>query len=682
MVTFRTARMRKFRCVFLQSECERVIAALHGAGAIQLKEISDLEVVRMVIGEELGEVSSLLSRFREMEELLRPALGGRVSVRELGIQRVLRMARGAEKRIWPLLSSVKERLQSLERERSGFMARLEAVKRLGELGAELEYLRSTGKIWIVVGELDEENLTGFSSELESSLSGRVILHSFGAGKRRSVLIACMLRDRERVSPLLYRYEVNLLEIPEARGAPGEAVYDLEEKIRKIDAQVRELRKRVRMISKRHGPRVSVIRELLEIQKERLEARRLFGRTESTVVVEGWVPEKNVERAEQVLAGATLGKYVCRYYEPLKEELDSVPSKFENPPGLKNFEYITKMYGMPKYWETDPTPILSFTFPIFFAIALSDAGYGLALSLFMASGVWVAGAFPKNLRRVMIISGMCTVVAGLLIGGWFGFGQGLWVNPIQRPVPLLKLTVFIGIIHLTLGIGVAGVLRDVFSRNWKNIIFERLSKILLLFGFFGLGFCVLGIGLHEFGIGFTFPKVGLFDAFNPFSPAPAIVSAFRLLFYSGLLLGVVGALISGSGIGGKVGGAVNSIYGITGLIADVTSYCRLLALCIATGVIAFSINFILGFIWNGIAPAEINPLTAVYVCILAVVFGLMFFVAHSFNIFLNSLGGFVHTLRLHFAEFFSKFYEGGGEEFKPFVAKRNITRIKGVRIGGR
>jgi len=676
---FRTARMRKFRCVFLRNRCEEVVGALHEAGVVQLREVSDLGVARMVVGDELREVSALLSRFREMEEFLRPE-AGRTAVGKTGLAGTLEQAKKIERRVWPRVSALRERIRQLERESSSLDARLELVRRLEGLGADLQYLRPTERVWIAVGEIAEDNLDVFSSELSSALSGRVILQAFGSGRRRLILMACMASDREKVSPLLYRHEVELLELPEMRGPPGDALRELEGRMREIDAGRRKVEEEMRRLSGAYGRRISALRELLEIEKERLEARGLFGSTESTVVMEGWVPEKNVGLAERVVERASGGRYAFSSYEPQPGEFESVPSKFENPAGLDDFEYITRMYGMPKYEEVDPTPVLAITFPAFFAIALSDAGYGLALALFMASGVWIAGAFPVKLRRVMAISGICAAIAGVLVGGFFGLGQGIWVNPIERPVPILKLSIFIGIAHLVIGIGFTGILRDILSRRLGNILFERLPKVLLLLGVFGLSFCVLGIGLYEFGISFSFPKVGLFDAFNPLSPAPGLVGVFRLIFYSGLGLGIAGALIQGSGMRGKIGGAINSVYGVTGLIADVTSYCRLLALCIASGVIAFSINFILGFVWSGLAPSQINPITAVYVCLLAAVFGVLFFLAHSFNIFLSSLGAFVHTLRLHFAEFFSKFYEGGGEEFKPFAAKRSVTSVRGIGIG--
>jgi len=276
---------------------------------------------------------------------------------------------------------------------------------------------------------------------------------------------------------------------------------------------------------------------------------------------------------------------------------------------------------------------------------------------------------------MIVCAIFTVVVGLLIGGWFGFGGGLWVNPIERPIPLLKLVIFIGIIHLLVAFGLAGALKDIFRRDWKSLILSRISPILIMIGFFGLSFSILGIGLHEFGINYTFPKMEISDVFNPFAPAAGIVMVFRILFYLGLGIGMISAVLITKDAKGRLGGPINVIYSITGHIADVSSYTRLLALGIAGSVIAFSINLILRLMYHSLMPAEITPLSAIYAAVLLIGLAFAFIAAHSFNIFINSLGCFIHTMRLHFAEFFGKFYESGGEKFAPFKAKRMFTKSK-------
>jgi V/A-type H+-transporting ATPase subunit I len=679
---FKTARMQKFRVIFHQRVHDRVIARLHEAGVAQLKEISGLEVVRKAIGEEVFELSSLLARFKEMEEFLGQPAGKPASVRELTFEQTLRLAKVSLGKLEPRVKQLREESDRLTQERQNLLAQIEMLEGFREIEFPLRYLRSTDEITVTVGRIAEERVEEFFDAAKEALAQRVSTSVIGAGKRRIVIVACRARDHQKLSPVLYRYEVELLELPPFLGSPSAAIKDLKKRLSKVERQRQDLGRAVKKLARAKAREVSQVRELLEIQKERLESAGLFGYTDATTLVEGWVRRKQVVDLESVLSRATDGHHIFRVYDPQPAEVEAVPVEMENPKVVEDFEYVTEMYGLPRYDEVDPTPILSFTFALFFGIALSDAGYGVALGLFMASGFWFAKMFPNKLRRMMIVCAIFTVVVGLLVGGWFGFGGGMWVNPIERPVPLLKLVIFIGIIHLLLAFGLAGALKDIFRRDWKSLIMSRISPVLIMIGFFGLTFSILGIGLHEFGINYAFPKMDISAVFDPFRPATAIVTIFRILFYLGLGIGMIGAALIAKDVKGKLGGPINVIYSITGYIADVSSYTRLLALGIAGSVIAFSINLILGLMYHSLMPKEITPLSAIYAALLLIVLAVAFIAAHSFNIFINSLGCFIHTMRLHFAEFFGKFYESGGEKFAPFKAKRRFTKVKGgERFGG-
>lgn len=679
---FRTVKMQKFRAIFPQRVHDKVIAKLHEIGIVQLKEISELEVTRKAISEEVYGLSSILAKFREMEEFIGQPPGKPVAVKELTFAQTLKLAEKSLSKLEPKVMRLKEKSESLDKERRDILAQIETLEKFREIKIQLRYLRSTDEIKIIVGRVAEENIKEFFDEAKKATFQRVFTRAIGAGKRRIVILACRTGDYQKLSPVLYRYEVELLELPPFYDQPSAAMSKIKKKLETIEKQQKNLEKSVKKLAHSSAREISQVRELLEIQYERVQISGLFGYTEATTVIEGWIRAKQANEFEHLISATTEGHCVFHTYAPQRAETETVPIQLENPKVVEDFEYVTKMYALPKYDEVDPTPIMSFTFPLFFAVALSDAGYGIALGIFMASGIWFAKIFPKKLRRMMVVCAVFTVIVGLLMGGWFGFGQGLWVNPIQQPIPLLKLVIFIGIIHLVLALGLTGALKDIIRRDWKNILFNRVSRVLILIGFFGLSFCILGIGLYEFGIDFAFPKIELFAAFNPLTPAAAIVSVFRLLFYLGLAIGIAGAAATGKGAGGKIGGPINVVYGITGLIADVTSYSRLLALGIATGVIAFSINFIIGFAWQGMMPTDFTPISIIYAAVLLTAFGFIFVAAHSFNIFINSLGGFIHTMRLHFAEFFGKFYEGGGEEFSPFKAKRKFTKLKGGEWPGR
>lgn len=679
---FKPVKMRKFRTVFHRQMHDSVISSLHEAGVVQLKEITVPELAKTKIEEELFKLTSLFSKYKEIEEFLRRPPAKKTLVKKQTYGKIIAEAEKILKKLEPKVKILQERSENLEQRRQAILSKFDLLEKFRELKIPLQYLTSSDEIKVTVGFVDEEKVKEFVGLIEDSLEGRVYAASCGAEKRRAVIVACRFKDYQKISPILYRFEAELLDIPAFRGLPSDAVKDLRSKMFKLDAEQQKLEMGIKKLAKSNGQKVSQTREILGIQKEKLEAAGLFGFTDATQVIEGWVQDKNVQNLQRLINKSTSGRNIVRTYEPTPMEAESVPIELKNPPGVKDFERITGMYGLPKYDEVDPTPVLAITFPLFFGIALSDAGYGLVLSAFMLSGFWFAKAFGPDFRRIMAVCGISTFLVSLLIGGWFGFGRGLWIYPIEQPIPLLKLVIFIGLAHLLIAFGFVGLIKDLSRRDWKELVGGRLSKVLILLGFFGLGFSILGMGLQDFGINYTFPKMELFSAFNPFEQAPTIVVAFRGLFYIGLVTGIIGAALKGKGVQQKMGSATNVVYGITGLIADVTSYTRLLALGIATGVIALSINTILGFAFNGLWPQELTPLSAIFAGLLLIGFGIAFIAAHSFNIFINCLGGFIHTMRLHFAEFFGKFYESGGEKFSPFKAKREFTKIKGGEWYGR
>lgn len=660
---FKTARMQKFRVVFLQQAHDSVVVGLHEAGVVQLKEITELEVARRAVGEEVYELSSLLAKFREMQEFLGPSRKP-VEVKELTYAQTLKRAKKLLERLEPRLSTLKAKSEELDKKRQELLAQMEMLENFREIKLSLSYLRSTDEIQVTVGWIAEERIREFSDAAREILGQKVFVAAFGKGKRRILIVACRAREQQKLLPMLYRFEIELLEIPRIPRTPRKAIKELEKQLEELAKEQADLEGKRKKLAKAKAREVSTLLELLGIQMERLECAGLFGYTDATVVIEGWVPKKKAD-LDPILSAATNGRHIIRIYEPQKVEAEVVPIQMENPKVVGDFEFITEMYGLPRYDEVDPTPFLAFTFPLFFAICLSDAGYGLLLGLFMASGIWFAKAFPRSFRKMMVVCAAFTVVIGALIGGWFGFAP-LWINSMEDPIPILKLAVFIGILHIVVGFGVAASLKDLFRRDWRNLILNHIPRVLIVVGFFGLSFCVLGVTLREFGINFTFPKMNLFVAFNPLALAPVMVVVFRILFYVGLGIGITGAVLMAKGLRERLSGPINVVYGITGLVADAASYSRLMALGIATGIIAYAINYIGGWLYEPLSP----PLS--YIVLVPLLIAL--FVAHCFNIFIQSLGAFIHTMRLHYVEFFGKFYEGGGEKFAPFKAKRVFTKV--------
>jgi len=676
----KTARMQKFRTVVSQRARDVTVARLHEEGVVQLKEISELEVTRKALGEEVYEISSLLAKFKEIQEFLKARQYGRpVRVKELTYERILKDTKKLLSKLEPKLNILRAKNRDLNEKKQELLAQKEIIENFREIKFPLKYLRSTGEIYVVVGRIAEERVLEFSRSARDALAQRVFIASVGKGKTRIVAVACRAQDQLKLSPLLYRYEVGILELPPMAEMPKKALKSIEKKLAEIEEQMASVNQKVKKLGKAKGREINCLTELLEIQKERLECSVIFGYTDATVLIEGWVPTKKIGKLEAILNKTTKRRYIFRAYDPQPPEVEKVPIEFENPKVVKDFEFITEMYGSPRYDEVDPTPFLSITFAIFFAICLSDAGYGLVLGLFMASGLSFAKSFPRDLRRMMIVCAIFAVAIGALLGGWFGVGRWvpslgpLWVDPIENPIPILKLAVFIGILHIIFAFGAVAALKDLFRKDWKNLILNHIPKGLMVVGFFGLSFCALGIGLREFGIDFAFPKMELFAAFNPFAPAAAMVVAFRIMLYVGLGVGMAGAVLMARGVREKFSGPINVVYSITGFVADAASYSRLMALGIATGIIAFAINYIIEWLYGALSP-KLSAISVVLVVPLLIGLGIVLVIGHCFNIFINALGAFIHTMRLHYVEFFGKFYEGGGEKFVPFKAKRMFTKV--------
>lgn len=313
------------------------------------------------------------------------------------------------------------------------------------------------------------------------------------------------------------------------------------------------------------------------------------------------------------------------------EDDNPPVYLQNKGIMDSFGVVTSVYGLPKADEPDPTPFLALFFALFFGLALSDAGYGILLILFSLLGKRL---LKENARffNLLVIGGVFTVASGILAGTFFGtdlFSGYRILDPMTDPIGTLIFMLALGAFQIFIGllIGMAwslkqGDIKGALGDKGGSIIFFIAALLSILTGNFV--FAVIG-GVLLFGFSVLFsPQKGLFKVVKGFS----------------------------------------SLYGLIGYFSDILSYSRLLALGLATGIIAMVINMI-AFLFKDMVPIPgINWAVAIGV----LVFG------HTANLMINTLGSFIHSARLQFVEFFSKFMEGGGKYFKPLNKKGRFVEI--------
>jgi len=436
--------------------------------------------------------------------------------------------------------------------------------------------------------------------------------------------------------------------------PAKIIKSNGERIVELESQTCEVRKAIQDLAK-HREDFKILEDYFRTLLERIHACGNFAGTQKTLLLEGWVPKDASEELKAIVARCCGDEYYLTE-EPVEKDSLDVPIKLKNGRLISAFEPITEMYSVPKYGEIDPTPLLAPFYFFFFGLMVGDAGYGL---IFIALTAFALKKFNlrAGLRRYIKFFnclGYSTVIAGILYGSLFGFSPsfllfGSRVDPAtgevmrkalldtQLDIPtMLVASVALGVVHVLFGLAVKCYVR-LRDRDYLGAIFDSATwMIAVLSG-------VLWI------VGQAAPEI----------IAPGMTRVALYVFFATLIALVATQGRSNPSLGGKIGGGIYGAYGITSYIGDLVSYTRIVALALSGAYIAFAFNEMAG-LFPGI-------LRFIFGTIIIVLGGLL-------NMGLAALGAYVHTCRLQYVEYFSKFYEGGGKPFKPFSLKNTYVSI--------
>ncbi|MDD2215446.1 MAG: V-type ATP synthase subunit I [Eubacteriales bacterium] len=483
--------------------------------------------------------------------------------------------------------------------------------------------------------------------LDEKTRGSILGHLNSDNEQHYISFIGLKEERELAEETLKLFGFTKVQFPDLTDTAAKNIEKYREKLSALQDEKAKLEEAIRA-EEGEKDKLRYLYDSLVIARDRADIRNRLLVTGKTFYIEGWVPAIAAESLEKLL-----GEKGCYYQLEDPEKGEKTPVLLLNGKFSLPFESITRLYALPSSGGLDATPFFSLSFAVFFGLMFSDTAYGIILTLatYLVLKKFRLEGMTYRMIKMFFYCGIATIFWGVMFGGFFGdiitvvaktfFHKdvvipAIWFNPMEEPMTLLLFSFALGLVHIYIGMGLKAYLDIKDGRPFDAFCDIGLWYLLLTGGVIWLAGAMGGIG----------------------GPGLSAIGKWMTI------VGAVGIILTGGrqkkGIG-KIIGGFGSLYGVTGYLSDVLSYSRLLALGLATSVIASVVNTMGSLSGGGIKGM-----------IIMVIVGI---IGHSYNMAINALGSFVHSCRLEYVEFFGKFYIGGGEAFEPFAQNTKYIEIR-------
>jgi len=506
------------------------------------------------------------------------------------------------------------------------------------------YDRNTEKTFALTGTMDPREYSEMMLDKEKMPECVEIVDLRAVEREKYLLVVAHKNDEKKITKILDTYNFKKVDLPRLDIEVEEKIKRLKKEINTTRNRITNVEERLKSEANRHYAQLEIMSDYIRWELDQASVKENLLHTTSTFSVTGWVQnskKKNlIEKIEKITNEFSIIDLEI-------EEDDDVPVVMENNKFIQPFEFVTNIYGYPKYTEIDPTPFLAGFFIIFFGLNLTDAGYGITVSLISILALRFLNLSKefKKLLKVLFVGGIITFIAGALTGGWFGVeleklpASMAWlvkpllsirqIDMINEPMTMLVFSIILGYIHLFFGH---------FIDLWWKTKHGRFLDGLRDSGVWMFFLLVTGLWIvGSQGIALT---------------GSAKISLYLVYFSIALIIFTQG---TSKNFIVKIFGGLGALYfGLSGYISDILSYSRLLALGLATGIIGMVINIV------GSMVIEMVPYVGWILAIFVLIGG------HLLNLVISLVGAFIHAGRLQYVEFFKRFFDGGGRAFRPFV----------------
>jgi V/A-type H+/Na+-transporting ATPase subunit I len=627
--------MAKVQIIGTKQCLDETVHVLHRLGVIQIDDWSDkrsLTQRRMALTDEdtslhqrltyaITRVDALLAALPALDSPLQPDYENWYGC---PLHYLIQAVEGDLEAIGPATRALATRHGQLEEEASSLIRYESVLQQLMPLVPGLVDLERFAVAAVWVERRYPRALELVSSRLEELTGGQceVISRELDRDIWAAILVFPKTHARS-VNELLGRENITQVHLPsEFADQPfDKAIATMHRRLNAIPGELEEVAAQQEVLSNQWRMRLVAWQTLLRDQLTHIDLAASFGQTDYTFVLEGWVPERDLAEVETALQREAGDALMVIRLPVSQEEQKSAPVMLDNTRYVQPFEPLVRLLSLPRYGSLDPTPLMSIFLPLFFGMMLGDVAYGAVLLCLMLYLRWRLASRPtaRALTEVLAVGSVWGIIFGFVYGEFLGeLGGGLGLQPVfdrgQEVPTLFLITIGIGAGHVVLGLclGLWGALQ----RHSRHEAMEKGAMLISLAGLFLLVAVLAQLLPREF-----------------LTPALAVVLVgVAILIYS---LGGMGILLGPLEVLGTVG--------------NILSYLRIAAIGLSSVYLARVAN-------------EVGGTVGEFSVVLGVIIAALF---HALNLTLGAFSPTIHSLRLHYVEFFSKFYQTGGQPFHPF-----------------